>query len=137
MALTRIENKVQFGAANSVSIGAGATNTSDLITLDPTCIEASVTLKADNSGAPSDGDTVDVYVLLSSGDPDGASITDEFASADTFHPVFLGQLDTFSSDPALRTAIYPAVPQAGRLYAINNGGNSVTYSAVIEELRSA
>ena len=137
MPLSRAETKVLFGAANSVSIATAATNTSDLITLNAACVDASITVKADNAGTPAAGDTVDVYVLLSSGDPDGAAVADEFASADSVHAQFLGQLDTNTTDPALMTIPYPAVPQAGKLYAVNNGASAVTFSAVIEEMQSA
>ena len=137
MPLTRNETKVLFGAANSVSIGVAGSNISDTITLDTTCVDAAITVKADNAGTPVAGDTVDVYVLLSAGDPDGAAVADEFASADGVHSQFLCQLDTNTSDPAAATVQYPAVPQAGKLYAVNNGASSVTFSAVIEELRSS
>lgn len=137
MPITRNETKVLFGGANSVSIASLGSNVSDLITLDTTCISASLTIKADNAGTPATGDTVDVYVLLSSGDPDGAAVADEFASADTVHARFLCQLDTATSDPAIRTVDYPFVPQAGKLFAVNNGASSVTFSAVIEEVRSS
>jgi len=137
MAITRVETKVLFGTANSISITTGSTNTSDLITLDATCVGGSITIKADNAGTPASGDTVDVYVLLSSGDPDGAAAADEFASADVYHSKFIGTLDTNITDPAIRTLNYPAIPQAGKLYTKNNGASSVTFSAVIEEMRSA
>jgi hypothetical protein len=39
--------------------------------------DAMITLKADNSGTPASGDTVDFYALLSCGDPDGSG-GDEF-----------------------------------------------------------
>jgi len=135
--LTRAETKVLFGGANSISIASGAQNTSDTITLDATCIKASITIKADNSAAPAPGDTINVYILQSSGDPDGAAVADEFDSADTKHSYLLAVIDTSVTNPGVTTVSYPAVPQAGKLYADNNGAASMTYSAVIEELRSA
>lgn len=137
MPLIRNETKVFFSSANSISISAAGNNISDTVTLDPTCIEAAITLKADNAGTPVAGDTIDVYILLSSGDPDGIAAGDEFASADSVHAQFLYQLDTNTSDPAIVTVPYPAVPQAGKLYAVNNGASAITFSAVIEELRSS
>lgn len=137
MALTKPRKKVLFGAANSVVITTGSNNISDLITTDDTCIEASITLKADNAGTPVLGDTVDVYILKSSGDPDGAAVADEFASADLSHATFLGQIDTFVTDPGIIDIPFPVVPANSKLYAINNSAGSVTFSAVIEEMRSA
>ena len=137
MAITRTQTKVFFGSVNSVMIATGASNVSDLITLDPACIDGSITLKADNQGTAVSGDTVDIYAILSSGDPDGAAIDDEFASADAVHAQFLGQIDTNTIDPGLITVPYPAVPQAGKLYVVNNGASSVIFSAVVEEMRSA
>ena len=137
MPLSRNETKVLFSSANSVSISAAGSNVSDAVSLDTTCVDAAITVKADNAGTPAAGDTVDVYVLLSAGDPDGAAVADEFASADGVHSQFLCQLDTNTSNPAIITAPYQAVPQAGKLYAVNNGASPVTFSAVIEELRSS
>lgn len=136
MAITRNELKVLFGTNNTVSIATVSTDTSDLITLGATTVSASITVKADNAGTPAAGDTVDVYVVLSSGDPDGAAIADEFASEDTTHARFLGQLNTNVTDPALATFPYPVTPQAGKLYTSNNGASSVTFSAVVEEMVS-
>ncbi len=135
MPLTRVETKVLFAAANSVTITSGATNTSDIVTLDPTCVDASITLKADNQGTTVSGDTVTVFVLLSSGDPDGAAVADEYASADSTHARRLGTIDTFVTDPGLITFPYPKTPVKGKLYAVNNGASSVIFSAVVEEQR--
>jgi len=136
MPLVRQEIKVLFSTANSVSIVAGGNNSSDLVTLPDDTFEGSITLKADHAGTPVAGDILNVYVRLSSGDPDGAAAADEFASSDTKHARFIGQLDLFTTDPAIATFDYSVFPVAGHVYAVNEGASSVTFSAVIEAARS-
>jgi len=133
--MARVETKVLFAGANTVSVAVAGSAVSDVITLDATAVDAAITIKADNAGIPAAGDTVDVYVLLSAGDPDGAAVADEYASQDSTHAMWLCRLDTNVTDPAIITVRYPPVPQAGKIYVVNNGASSVTVGAVIEEDR--
>jgi len=137
MAITRVETKVVHASANTKAITTGSNATSDLVTLDATCIDASITVKADMAGTPVAGDIIDVYTLLSSGDPDGAASADEFDSADSTHARHLGSLDCNVTDPAIKTFPLPSTPQAQKIYMVNNGAATVTVGAVIEEVRSA
>jgi len=136
MAITRAENQITWSASNSVSVSAAGSQTSDLVTLDTTCINAAITVKADNAGTPAAGDTVDYYWASSVGDPDGAA-TAEYPT-DTLHMQWLCRIDTNSTDADKNTVSLPAVPANGYLVAVSNASsNSITVSGTIEELRAA
>lgn len=130
--ITLANNEIQitWAAANSVSIPFGNNVTSDVFTFSANSSFGHIQLKADNDGAPAGGDTVDFFLLLTCGDPDGVGA----AEYDTIgHALPLGTLDTNAEDPALRTVNCPIV-LGGRLYAVNNSaGRAITVSACILE----
>ncbi len=137
MAITRAETQVTWGAANSVSVGAGGSQTSDAFTLDATCIAASVSLKADNSTSPASDDIIYFWLLQTSGDPDGTG-SDEYDT--TGHALLLAVLRTNSEDPAIKTVQLPLPQKSGKLYAEGATAgttNSITVSATITEQRAA
>lgn len=137
MAITRTETQVTWSAGNSTSVGAGNTTTSDAFTLDPTCVAAAITCKADNSTTAASDDVIYFWWVGSAGDPDGAS-TQEYDT--TGHATLLCALDTSLEDPAIRTVPLPPVPQDGKIVvdgATAGTTNSITCSATIEEQRSA
>ena len=107
------------------------------VNLDATCIAAQASLKADNSTTPAADDQIYVWLLQSSGDPDGSG-SDEFDTA--AHGLLLAVLDTNAEDPALKTVPLP-LPQKGfKLYfeGVTAGTtNSITVSATITEQRAA
>jgi len=124
------EIQITWSAANSLSIAFGANVTSDAFTYSTDSSFAHLQLKADNDGTPAAGDTVDFFLLLTCGDPDGAG-ADEYDTLN--HAIPLGRLDTNSEDPALRTVNCPIV-KGGKLYAKNNSaGRAITVSACILE----
>jgi len=130
--ITLANNEIQitWSAANSVSIAAGNNDTSDVFTFSTNSSFGHIQIKAENDGTPAAGDTVDFFLLLSCGDPDGAGA----AEYDTIgHALPLGTLDTNAEDPALRTVNCPIV-LGGMLYAVNNSaGRAITVSACILE----
>ena len=136
MAITRAENQVTWSASNSVSVAANNSQTSDIVTIDATTINARITLKADNSTTPAADDQIFFWVLESSGDPDGAS-TDEYSTS--AHGTFLAALDTQVDDPAVKTVDLP-LPQKGlKIYAEGTTAgttNAVTVSATITEQKA-
>ncbi len=133
MAITHNEVQVQWSAANSASVTAGLSSTSDAVLFATTAVEAMVHVKADNNGTPSSGDTIDVFALYTGGDPDGTG-TDEYDT--TGHPVFLLRLDTNKEDPALGSVPISVAAKGIKLYAFNNASvDSITVSATITEVR--
>ena len=140
MAITRNEVQVQWSTANSISVSAGGNATSDTVTINATTIQGSISLKADNNGTAASGDTVDVYILYSNGDPDGAS-TDEFDSdAADNEPRWLARLDvsTAGKDPDVKTVFPSLAAKSYKIYAVSNAGtNGITVSATGTEVRSS
>jgi len=131
MAVANNEIQVTWSAAHFKSVSAGASEASDAMSFSATAFDAMVTLKADNSSTPASGDTVDVYALLSCGDPDGAA-DDEFPNDDS-DGVFLARLDTNADDPAIATVALP-VSKAVKIFAKNNASShAITVSACINE----
>ena len=131
MAVANNEIQVTWSSSNSTSVSAQATAASDAMSFSASAFDAMVTLKTDHSGTPVSGDTVDVYALLSCGDPDGAG-ADEFPNDDS-DGIFLARLDTYADDPAIATVTIP-VTKAVKLFAKNNASsNAITVSACIHE----
>lgn len=137
MTITRAESQVTWPtAANSKSVAAGVTETSEITTLDATCVSGAITCKADNAGTPAVGDLIDFYLAGSCGDPDGTG-TDEYPT-DIENMVFLCQIDTNDTDADSKTVRLPVVPQNLKVVAVSGASsNSITVSATIEELRAA
>lgn len=137
MALTRVETQVTWSAANSVSVAANSSQTSDTITLDDTCIAARILMKADNSGTPNAADTIYFWALETMGDPDGAG-ADEYVTPEHAH--FLGNCRTADEDPALNAGQIPIPQKSFQLYAEGITATTVTaitVSATIIEMRSS
>ena len=122
------EIQVTWAAANSLSIAAANNATSDAFVFSTKASSGHIQLKADNDGAPAAGDTIDFFLLLTCGDPDGAG-ADEY---DTLgHAIPLSRLDTNLEDPALRTVNCP-ITKGGAILAVNNSaGRAITVSACI------
>lgn len=137
MAITKTENQVTWSASNSVSVSAGGTQTSDVVTLDDTCMLATIHMKADNSTTPASDDQLYVWVLQTGGDPDGAS-TDEYDS--TSGAILLAILDTNDQDPYLTSADLPVTNDSLKIYVEGSTAgttNSITFSCTITEHRVA
>lgn len=131
MAVSKTERQIKWATANTKSVTAGGNATSDAIgAIVAAEVENTQTVKADNAGTPADGDTIDVYLVQTAGDPDAdPDSANEYP--DTNHLIFLGQLDTFTSDPAIKTVSFPTVGiEDYKLYVESNAAsNSITVSA--------
>jgi len=136
MAIANNEIQVQWSSANSVSVSAGGSQTSDAFSFSATAFDAMVTLKADNNGTPASGDRVEIYALQSCGDPDGASATEYPAGAGD--GVLLAVLDTYANDPMIKTVSLPVAAPYLKIFAKNNAAsNAITVSACINEKTSS
>ena len=131
MGVANNEIQVLWSTASSKSVSSGGNETSDAFSFTSTAFDATITLKADNEGTPASGDEIDFYLLLTAGDPDGAS-TSEYPTDDS-DGLFLATLDTNSDDPAISTVNIP-VSVGGKLHAVSGASsNSITVSACINE----
>lgn len=135
MAITRSQSQVKWSAANTQSVTAGGTNTSDAVAIDATAVALSLTVKADNAGTPASGDTIEVYVKYTTGDPDAdPDSADEFDSPGTLVMV----LDTNANDPAIKTVPLQISPTYFKVTVVSNAAsNSITVSAEAQEKRAA
>jgi len=130
MAVSKSNQQVTFSSANSVSVSADSQTTSDAITLSSNSVAAQLTVKSDHSGSPSSGDTVDFYILYSTGDPDGTGV-DEYDTPG--HGLHLAILDLNTEDPAQKTVDIPVSAKAFKVYVDNNGASTVTCSTEVYE----
>lgn len=141
MPVTRQDLQVQWAAADDKAVAAGTAEESDLHSVDASCVNAQISLKANNTGTPADGDTVDVYLLQSSGDTDNAAnTTDEHDTpAHARHLFRLDTHDTGDGDNPARVTVLLPIPQKNfKLRAVSNAGtNSITVSAKITEQRAS
>ena len=133
MTVSKNSIQVEWAAADSKSVGAGGTETSDVATLSADAFQAGLQLKADHSSTPASGDTIDWYLLPTLGDPDAdPDSVDEY---DTIgHAYFLAQLDTNTEDPALISVEVPAWIKAFKLTADSNAASAITCSAQLYEV---
>ncbi|MBA7523266.1 hypothetical protein ES705_15389 [subsurface metagenome] len=124
------EIQVQWAGADSVSIAGPGEGFSDAFAFSTKASSGHIQLKAHNEGVPAAGDTIDFFLLLTCGDPDGAG-ADEYDGPSFAIP--LGTLDTFIMATAIRTVNCPIV-KGGKILAVNNSaGRAITVSACILE----
>lgn len=132
MASTRNETQITWSAASSLSVSAGATQTSDAFTFNAEDWEAVVQLSADNDGTPASGDTVTFYASYTSGDILGDS-GDDYDT--TEHAQLLALLDTVAAnapgeDPARVTVPLNTAAKGLKIIAVNNSaGRAITVRA--------
>ena len=131
MAISKSNTQVTWSSATSKSVSSSGNETSDAHTFDSTSVSAMISMKADNGGTPSSGDTVDFYILYTTGDPDGAG-ADEYDTVG--HGMHVGVLNTNSEDPVRKTVEIPVSAKGFKVYAVNNSsGRAITASAEIYE----
>ena len=107
------EVQVTWSSSNSTTLLANTSSTSDEFNI--TTKTARIELKADNqSPSPQTNDVIYIWLLETSGDPDGAS-TDEFTT--TGHAELLAVLKTFEDNPAIESLELPLPHKGAKLYA--------------------
>jgi hypothetical protein len=131
MAVSKSSTQVTFSSADSILVSGDSQVTSDSISLSSNSIAAQLSLKADHASSPTTGDTVDFYILYSTGDPDGSG-SDEFDTPE--HGLHVGILDLNLEDPAQKTVDIPVSAKSFKIYVDNNSSsNSITCSSEIYE----
>lgn len=141
MAITRTQTQVTWSAASTKSVISATEVTSDVITLDDTCVALSIQLSADNAGTPASGDTAVWRIQWSNGDV-LADTGDDYDTSE--HAQFLAQLDTYATntpgeDPARMTVTVTPVAKKFKLACTcaNAATRNVTIAARIDEQRAA
>lgn len=131
MAISKSNTQVTWSSATSKAVGSSSNETSDAHTFSSNSVTAMITIKADHSGTPATGDTVDFFLLYTTGDPDAAS-SDEYDSVG--HGMHIASLDTNADDPAIKTVEIPVSAKGFKVYAKNNDPNAtITVSAEVYE----
>ena len=131
MAISKSNTQVTWSSATSKAVGSSSNETSDAHTFSSNSVTAMITVKADLSGTPASGDTVDFFLLYTTGDPDAAS-SDEYDSVG--HGMHIASLDTNADDPAIKTVEIPVSAKGFKVYAKNNDPNAtITVSAEVYE----
>lgn len=129
MAFSQSDTQIQWGGSDTKSVSGGGTENSDDFTADSSLVGAEIQCKAEHSGTPESGDTIDFY-LQRKGDPDQDG-SDEYDNTGDH----LTTLDLNEEDPAVRTV--PVVLMQGKTYrltAVNNDSDdAVTVSARLTE----
>lgn len=141
MAITRTQTQVTWSSASTKSVTSATEVTSDVVTLDDTCVALSIQLSADNAGTPASGDTAVWRIQWSNGDV-LADTGDDYDTSE--HAQFLAQLDTYASntpgeDPARMTVSVTPVAKKFKLAVTcaNAATRNVTVAARIDEQRAA
>ena len=126
---------ITWSASSTKSLTSNTTReASDAVSIHVDAVQASLQVKVDNSGTPSSGDTVDLWISWS---PD-ASVYDTEE-----HAQFLGRLDTYATndpgeDPTQRTyTLNVSGKQSFKLLSRGNqaASRNVTVSAIYNEHR--
>lgn len=139
MASSRVETGITWSSAAYTDITSGSNATSDAFAFNVEDWDASLTLYADNQGTPASGDTVDVYVLWTSGSVDG-SAGDDYDTPKGGR--WVARLNTYSTDadgedPQQKTIELTNIAAKGlKVYAKNNsGGRTIRLRAEISTHR--
>lgn len=135
MAITKGLIQLTWAAANTLTIAAASTGTSDACLISASAFDASILIKAVNNGTPTAGDTVDFYFLATTGDPDAVpDVTPEYAT----QRGYIGTIDLGTTSPNLICLPLPsAAVTYFKLQAINRSpARTVTVSAQTYEIRS-
>ena len=131
MAISKSNTQVTWSSATSKSVSSSGNETSDAHTFSSNSVTAMITIKANPGGTPASGDTVDFFLLYTTGDPDAAS-SDEYDTAG--HGMHIATLDTNTDNPAIKTVEIPVSAKGFKVYAKNNDSNSaITVSAEVYE----
>lgn len=132
MAVSKALTQGTWAAANTQSIAAAGTATSDALSFGASSFAATVQLKASNNGTAVSGDKVEFYLLRTNGTVDGAEGTDSYDT--TTQGQLLAVLDTFITNPALATVDISPASKGFKLYASNKAAtNGITVSFQLYE----
>jgi len=83
MASSRVETQVTWSSANTKSLNSNSWFVSDAIPFNAEDWEAELQIRADNSGTPASGDTVEVRILYTAGDVDNGGGADDYPDVNT------------------------------------------------------
>jgi len=112
MASTKPEAQITWSGASSVTVDSAAQVVSDEFPFNVEDWDGEVEVSVDNLGTPSSGDVCNVSLLYTTGDILEDSGND-YTTPD--HAEWIMQIDTYSEDPARKTAFIRTAPTAFKL----------------------
>ena len=135
MPITREKVQVTWGGNATVSITAGAAQTSDPYTLPDDTAYLRLLVKADKGAATSTDIVAKVYILGTTGDPDAdPDVADEYTTP--AHAPLVVALDTNKENPAIADVPLDVDYAAIKLYVKNEAATDpVTVSAQLLAVR--
>src|SRR5574337_1617780 len=83
MASSRVETQIQWGGANTKSLSTTSWFISDAVSFNAEDWEAELQIRAENSGTPASGDTVEIRLLYTVGDLHNGAGADDYPDANT------------------------------------------------------
>ncbi len=116
MPVSKVETQVTWAAANTKTLNTNNWVVSDEVTLNDSDWSALVYIRADNSGTPADGDTVELRLLPTAGDVDNGGGADDYPDVNTSgataaQSMFLAMLDTYGAyDPDTCPVVLDSLP---------------------------
>jgi hypothetical protein len=136
MAVSKSDTQVTWSSTDLDAafkvVGASSNETSDAHTFASNAVAAMITVKANHGGTPASGDTVDFFLLYTTGDTDQSDDIDEYDTSG--HSMHIATLDTNTDNPAIKTVEIPVSAKGFKVHAKNNDSNAtITVSAEIYE----
>ena len=141
MAITRTQTQVTWSSASTKSVTSATEVTSDVFTIDDTCVALVIQCHADNASSPSATDTAVFKIQWSTGDV-AADTGDDYDTSE--HAQYLMTLNTYASstpgeDPARRTVILEPVASKFKIAVTcaNAASHNITVAVRVDEIRAA
>ena len=127
MAISTNRIQVLFGTANTGTLNAGGTLTSDPVALSANAIDREIVVNSVNAAAQSSGNTIEAH-WYGQGDPDGDATVEQDGQG-----TLLGTLDPFNNDDEPKRIPMYVIEQDGKLHLVSNAASNATVSAEIIE----
>lgn len=83
MAASKVETQILWSSSNTKTLNSNNWFVSDEVTLDDSDWDGIIYARADNSGTPASGDTVDIRILYTAGDVDNGGGGNDYADVNT------------------------------------------------------
>lgn len=105
MASSRTETQVLWSSSNTKSLNSNSWFVSDAVSFNIEDWDGEIQIRADNSGTPASGDTVEIRILYTAGDLDNGGGGDDYPDVNTSGSTaaqasFAAFLDTYNNyDP--------------------------------------
>lgn len=141
-AATRTESQITWSGANTVTVAAASTSTSDIFTVNAGTARLFAQAKGDTSGTPVGNNIVDIFLLTEIGDLDQSG-GDDYTTTATRHRLPVCRLICNTTDggedPAVSTLVELPIATSCKFQAQNKtpSGNSIVVGIRVLEIVGA